>query len=266
MPSIHSYADADTFLYTRGKPVPRKKVANHTYLVRDDHKIHVLLHRTYVLTYTPDTIVINTGGWLTVTTKARINDCLPRGYVVYSDKGTWYLSEGWMHTSVRHWRYTDGITMLERNGSWHPVESTMLPDEKGHQDDRHNAAMRKLIGQYLKDFERIDAERQARLTTQGTCTLCRGAEWPVVNGRSRIITYGDQMDDTQHLIDHMLDRYLPDGLVPAALTEKGYLEHPNHGVATIKRALRSYLSSRLFVGATAPVHGRHPNVLQEAAA
>lgn len=270
MTVVHDFDTAAAFLHTKGKPVPRKKLSNNTYLVREsEDTIHVLLHQTYIVTYRPDSTEINTGGWLTVTTKARINDHIPSPWRVWSTKGVWML-----HGEHESYRYTDGITLLRTDTVrydhkwqyppapktyWEIARTTLLPDEDGAQQDRHNAAMRKLIGTFVKGVT-PDVIGDAFGNMAGDCILCRSAEKIAIGdgNRYRIITIGDKMQDTEHLVSHMLESYYVGSLILAALSEKGYMLHPNHGIDTIRRTLRSYLSARLFVGATAPIHGKKP--------
>lgn len=84
-----------------------QKLAKHTYLCRyklrgdEQYTYTVRYHLTDVLTCKPDgTVVVTTGGWETVTTKARINDyllaCLPnntqRCPQIYQKNRQWYWS------------------------------------------------------------------------------------------------------------------------------------------------------------------------------
>lgn len=69
------------------------KIENNTWLVHDTvmNTISVRLHQTDIITVTPeDTITVDNGGWQTVTTQARLNDYLPGGWKVYTQKGDWY--------------------------------------------------------------------------------------------------------------------------------------------------------------------------------
>lgn len=55
-----------------------KKVGNNTYLVRGENEVGVRLHSTIVVTIHADgTYTLNSGGWRTVTTKARMNEFCP---------------------------------------------------------------------------------------------------------------------------------------------------------------------------------------------
>jgi len=82
-----SYAEALAAL--KGKDY--RKLCNNTVAVSvprfhdEPHYIGIKLHNTVVVAFYPDgRVVLNSGGWETVTTKARINACLPAGWRVYS--------------------------------------------------------------------------------------------------------------------------------------------------------------------------------------
>lgn len=79
-----NYQQADTSL--QGRCRMQRKIGNNTYLIRIDDRIAIRLHSTYILTFHKDgSIEINTGGWNTVTTKARMNEHLPRPWGVGTD-------------------------------------------------------------------------------------------------------------------------------------------------------------------------------------
>ena len=53
----------------------KRKLSNNTYLtVREDGGLGAKLHNTEVVTHYPNKVVLNSGGWQTVTTKARMNE------------------------------------------------------------------------------------------------------------------------------------------------------------------------------------------------
>jgi hypothetical protein len=64
-----------------------RKIANHTYLHRkEDNSIAYRFHDTDLLTFYPDGhVVADTGGWPTMSTRARLNERLPGGWQVYSE-------------------------------------------------------------------------------------------------------------------------------------------------------------------------------------
>lgn len=78
-----------------------KKVGNNTYLVRiSPETIGVRLHNTVVVRIHSDgTYTLNSGGWRTVTTKARINEFCP---VRVSQKNyDWFVSGEPFHDGIR---------------------------------------------------------------------------------------------------------------------------------------------------------------------
>lgn len=106
--SINSYSDADQLL--QGRNHQSRKIGNNTYLVRytDWGNIAVRLHATDIVTYYPDgRIVLNTGGWKTVTTKSRINEFSP--LQISQAKGVWSIRN--YAVAPDEWvSYADGIT------------------------------------------------------------------------------------------------------------------------------------------------------------
>lgn len=107
-----SYADADAKL--NGKD--RKRVAVNTEIVRtSDHSIGVSLHGTVVVAFMADgAVALNSGGWRTVTTKARMNSALRGiGAHVAQKAGDWFV------TLDRHstHRFFDGYTITPVGGA-----------------------------------------------------------------------------------------------------------------------------------------------------
>lgn len=82
----------------------KRKLANNTYLnIREDGGYAVRLHSTDVVIFYQDRIVLDSGGWQTVTTKDRMNGFSP--FMVYSDSGVWYV-----RTGSQDYPFADGIT------------------------------------------------------------------------------------------------------------------------------------------------------------
>ncbi len=90
------YAELDAYL--SGKD--QRTLANNTVVFRsgeDEPRGHgdtiaVVLHSTKIAEFWPDGMVkLNTGGWMTTTTKARINNLLPLPWGIASVKRNWYI-------------------------------------------------------------------------------------------------------------------------------------------------------------------------------
>jgi len=104
-----------------------RKLMHNTYAVRhsghsdeSQDSVGIVLHNTAVIRFYADgRIVLNTGGWYTVTTKDRLNRCLPYPWHVASDarKGGWGLYEN----SERVAHYSDGMELRpDSNGKLRP--------------------------------------------------------------------------------------------------------------------------------------------------
>jgi hypothetical protein len=85
-----------------------RKIDNHTYLQRRGDDIAVKLHDTDVVTFKKDgSVVLDSGGWLTPTTKDRINDNLgDYGYISQKNR-QWTV-----HVAGKEYPYKDGMTIM----------------------------------------------------------------------------------------------------------------------------------------------------------
>lgn len=88
---MKSYSEAAQVLGARRG----RKLENNTYLERRSaDSIAVRLHSTDVVTYYADgKVVLNSGGWRTVTTKDRLNKYAPVNVV--QEKRVWYVVRDW---------------------------------------------------------------------------------------------------------------------------------------------------------------------------
>ena len=102
-----NYWKAQTILGSRDT----RNVCNNTRLIKDDQDIHVELHNTRIITYHPDeSVTLRTGGWRTVTTKARISE--------YSDVNLCSESGSWMvRMRDAYYQFEDSMTVSPRNNT-----------------------------------------------------------------------------------------------------------------------------------------------------
>lgn len=83
-----TYQELDALLGNRES----RKVGNNTYAERlGDGVIGIRLHQTHVVILSATRVVLNTGGWNTVTTKDRINTYLPQLWSLVQERGQWFL-------------------------------------------------------------------------------------------------------------------------------------------------------------------------------
>ena len=97
---IHSFEDGLDFLEIRYsvRVSGDSKTLGHNTVVRyisDPYgceEIHIILHSTPIVIYTSDKrVILFAGGFETITTKARMNACIPSGYRVYQKDWQWYV-------------------------------------------------------------------------------------------------------------------------------------------------------------------------------
>lgn len=233
-----TFKEAEAFLAGKGS----RSIANNTRLERrEDGSIAVRLHATDVVTYRPDgSIVLESGGWRTVTTKDRMCRYLPAPWRVYSERGVWgighvlYLDDG-----SRGWvgyRFHDGLELDK-------TEDVVDPEPFG--PDPAERATLKAIAAYVKLVRETFAprDRSELAPGPGDCWFCCMV---TENGT----TLGDASGNHDHLREHLTEGYVVPSLVFHALQEAGYRSPEAiylYGSAdSIGRAVRRYVKTRLL--------------------
>lgn len=180
-----------------GRCRDRRKMANNTYLERLGDDIGLRLHDTHVIVWKPNgDIVLDSGGWRSMTTKERMTNFLPGTYPQHSwvrqEKGIWFVK--W-HDDEH--RYADGMVL-------HPdgTVSGALDDEQAGKRDRINKTKRKHIKQFVDSITPEDIVYRWE-NPGGDCLLCRAG-------------------DTDHLLEHIEDRYFFATLAYNAIKAKRY--------------------------------------------
>ena len=162
-----------------------RKVGNNTYLQRRGEGVIALrLHATDVVTwYDNGRTVLNSGGWRTVTTKARINEWAP-AYIVQRG-GVWYVDGG---ATV----YADGMTVDETGAVLAGAGAATTKADKA------NKTRIKAYAQACADAVPMEAP------SEGDCWFCL---FP--------------MPGVDHLDSHMSEAYIVPSLVLRALRAAG---------------------------------------------
>lgn len=183
-----------------GRNMLSRKVGNNTYLVRNSgvpgDSIHLKLHDTYIITWYADgRIVLNTGGWFTVTTKARINQFVS-GYRITQDRGVWYITHTatWQSIGV----FADGLTILSDG-----TISGMLPLADAKQKNK----LRRRVSLFAKNYILAFKNGNVPAPSDGDCFYC--AMRTVSEGK----TLGETVSDKDHIMSHLDENYF----VPALL-------------------------------------------------
>lgn len=179
---------------------------------------------------------LNSGGWRTATTKDRMNGAL-RGYHIYSNRGAWYVREGF--------GWDGGIPYYD---------GMILPDafkpaalKKAQKQKAKELALRKSILAFVREIDRFE---QLPLPNNGDCWLCCLHD---KEGK----TMGEHGDDAGHLLEHIKENYVHGSLLVNAMRWAGYqdmgirywLSQPRGNRKSVKSALRRYLCRKLGLAA-----------------
>ncbi len=236
-----TYSKAQSAL-AKGKPKgERKKIANNTYLIQRDGYMAVRLHNTDVVDIYLDKLVLRTGGWMTNTTKERINRYLPVGWSLYTDRRIWYLSYfkgyGEEITKTRkrkvYGAMVAGLWVSYNTPYWEEYEHTYQPDLRDvwqfkdgisiHSDGRvydfersptkmknRSKAVKEFATEYLAKL----SEGRMEAPSNSDCWYCLFKE--VGTGRPM----GD-LSQSDHMVQHLADEYYVPSIIMNALDELG---------------------------------------------
>jgi hypothetical protein len=213
--------------YDTSRPVKMLKSSTLEYYKQDGSRV-IRLHNTDILTFFPDgSCQFNSGGWRTVTTKSRMNEYGPSGVRIDQEKGMWYIFDG----NISH-PFFDGII-------WTP---------EGIRHDRHMVEelsrvkhYTKLINEYVDEIKKL---KELPLPSPGDCWIC--------------MTGGS---NTDHLINHLEEKYIHGTLIYNALKDRGYqypeifFQRANPAAviqgrpisASVIHAVRNYFKSKLGI-------------------
>lgn len=180
-----------------------KKVENNTLRIEyQDGSVGIRLHDTDIITIMEDgRVILDSGGWRTATTKARMNSSLNPywpTFAICTDSGVWHLYKG----AYRLCRFEDGI---EISGSGNVKGGSPVTDGKTD---------RKLKAKVRKYAQLCVSSIPLPKPNNGDCWYCL---MKTQEGRS----LGDSTKNTEHLDSHMKERYVVPSLVCDALKEAG---------------------------------------------
>jgi len=183
-----------------GKFFESRKVGNNTYLTWVDaigygRDLAIKLHATNILTVHADSsVTLDTGGWLTVTTKARLNEWLPAGWRVSSDRGVWYL---YNYQTKAEFVFQDGITIQ--------ADGTVTGA-----GPRPNLAEKKRAANYAARFAKALVAGHVPAPGPGDCLFCQG--------RFTDLATGQPATDSDHIKSHIAGGYFVPALLVNAVT------------------------------------------------
>jgi hypothetical protein len=178
-------------------------------------------HDTVVIKKNPDgSVVLNSGGFRTITTKKRINEYFTGSSYgpLTQENGIWYIY-GQM--------FYDGII----------VKDEKVISEERKLDLKHINLMKKKIAKYVKLIE----DGEIPTPNNGDCLICRIPD----------------TKDTNHLLSHLKENYVVGSLLVNAMRENGYDDErirTHYGMGftdSFANSVRRYLTKRLLPGVAA---------------
>lgn len=232
-----------------GKP---QKVERNTHkFTRGDGATVYRLHFTdIVIIHADGSFELNSGGWKTKTTKERINNYIPRGWCVFSDRGIWFVQR---NKTAIHWEggervpFADGIKLPQ-------ALDKHLSSDKAHAKDDANVAKQKKLKKQISDFVNAKIPLKGALPhpSNGDCWYCStfAAEPANVPG-NYVATQSPKPADPEHLLNHVREKYMHGSLIVNALRFAGFRDESlsfyfaGHFNGRVRQALKRYLGRKL---------------------
>ena len=211
--------------------------------VGDDRIIR--LHFTDIMVFRPDgSILLDTGGWQTVTTKERMNRFLPDGLGIYQSDGFWYLTyrpDGYVDYDSGAWTvpYIDKMVIP-------PDYSKPKQDAIALNSVAHQKRMKRLINKMCRKVKELAEAKALPLPDSGDCFLCQ-----IENGADMRNSKVDPLRNQQHIISHLEEGYIHGSLLVNAMLWCGYRMEQLRFVYYIRpeQNLRRYLKARVGLAA-----------------
>lgn len=172
-----------------------RKLENNTYLVKDGNHVAVKLHATNVITFRDDgQIVVDSGGYATVTTKDRINKYLPDPWRMYQEKSTWYLTKGYHGETHDRYRFSRKAILMP-NGE---VVGAVLYDPKLEKKEQ---TMIRKANQFAKNYVEALFKGKVQAPDAGDCWYCamRDSSGKTLGELGR--------DNADHIEGHIKEKY-----------------------------------------------------------
>lgn len=252
---FNNFLEASTYLGQKeDRPAPSKMGSPRaTRIIRlNDNKIGLRYHNTDVVVYEPDWMSLYSGGWFTVTTKARINAALPNNVTLWQEKGVWYLSfrdkgeVGW----------SGGTQCVFEEGLQISYEGTLLSEAELFSKDTLKEMRQKTrrIKKYVNAFMDALEAGQIEKPSGGDCWACLA----LLNNPDEESPLGHS-----HLDLHIEESYFVPSLLYAALTHgassmsmkwwvQAMIEHTDQHIGNererVTRLLYRFMKTRRGVG------------------
>lgn len=175
--------------------VTRPLANNTTARLLDDGGIAIRLHQTDIVTLTPrGTVVLNSGGWLSATTKERLNRYTNAG--ISQRAGVWYMRDGSL--------FYDGMELA--------ADGTPLKPRDSDKYEEKLAKIKAQAKQYAHDYVEALKNGLIDYPNGGDCWAClmRGPKGQ------------ESFPGSGHIQDHINEKYYVPSLLVNAGRDAGY--------------------------------------------
>ena len=201
----------------------KKKLANNTYLSKKDDAFVIRLHDTDIVKIKEESsqtfFTVNTDGWMTSTTKERINSFTPLR--IFQKRGVWYVYQQ-VDGREEVVQFFDGMTVDQSGRVVNSAEASLDGIEKGRKLDQ-------MITDYIKKFCDQSIKEGLPLPDLGDCLDCRIYSQAKSEQRDR--------DDMSHVYSHLEETYIHGSFLVYAATIAGY-SNPGFILAIIQQDCR----------------------------
>ncbi len=216
--AIHNWITALSFIQ-RGRNYAARTIPgirSTSVVMRDPDGIAVRYHETDVVTYhrvgwnDEEYVTLNSGGWRTVTTKARMNEYGP--VPIWQRDGLWYVG-GRVPGPDTGALFFDGIQIG-------PTGTILNPRPVAERSQVENAKRKidRLVSAYIRGYI---AECRARgalpMPGPGDCWYCL-----LVTSDGAAMPWGDVTGDVGHILSHLQESYYVPALLYNAVKDRGY--------------------------------------------
>ena len=211
-----NYEQAKATLKTARSVENGKPLCNNTRLFQRKGAIAVQLHQTDVVTFYPNgRVMLDSGGWRSMTTSARMNEYGPIG--VYSHRGVWYVNT----TNGSTWGDHKRDPVFKDRMIIHPLGK--VTGAARRTEIKRVAAYRRKAKAYSAEFIRLLFDRKIPAPSSGDCFGCR---MKTDDGKR-------PFGGPDHMKGHIREPYYVPSLLFVAMETMGASDIANHLAYTL---------------------------------
>ena len=188
-----NYQEASAWLDRAKKRDAGKPINNNTRIFeRENGNIAIQLHSTDIITFQINgDCILDSGGWFTSTTKGRMNEYMPFGYIIQHN-GQWYIQTNGKWQLDGSYIYSDGIILK--------ADGTIDAPKYSKATNKAINAKKRRINKYVKGFMEALNNKQIPQPSGGDCWYCCLKE--VKTGKPL-----GTLTESDHITSHIQEKY-----------------------------------------------------------